>query len=144
MLVYGLMLSGSYVVGSGASLACTGWPLCTAQSWAVSNHLADVNVFHRLIATFVGLVMLWTLISAWRRWRIAPAQAWVALLAAVLFVAQSIFGGLIVLLNKPEFVAGLHLALATAVLGTPGLPSARAVNQAPVSPFPHVIRTQHT
>src|SRR5438552_6789634 len=30
LLVYGLMLSGSYVVGSGASLACTGWPLCSA------------------------------------------------------------------------------------------------------------------
>ena len=134
MLVYGLMLSGSYVVGSGASLACTGWPLCTAQSWAVSNHLADVNVFHRLIATFVGLVMLWTLISAWRRWRIAPAQAWVALLAAVLFVAQSIVGGLIVLLNKPEFVAGLHLALATAVWGTLVVLAAMAANQLRAAP----------
>src|SRR6266700_1903278 len=37
LLVYGLMLSGSYVVGSGASLACAGWPLCTPQFWAITN-----------------------------------------------------------------------------------------------------------
>src|SRR2546421_10369210 len=36
LFVYGLMLSGSYVVGSGASLACSGWPLCgTPPAWAV-------------------------------------------------------------------------------------------------------------
>ena len=117
LLVYGLMLSGSYVVGSGASLACPGWPLCTPPAWAVQYHLSDINIFHRLVATFVGLVLIWTLISAWRRRNVAPAQAWVALAAAVLFVAQSIVGGLVVLLNKPGFVAGLHLALATAVWG---------------------------
>ena len=29
LLVYFLMLSGSYVVGSGATLACPGWPICS-------------------------------------------------------------------------------------------------------------------
>ena len=45
LFVYGLMLSGSYVVRSGASLACPGWPLCgTPPTWAVTYHLADINV----------------------------------------------------------------------------------------------------
>jgi heme o synthase len=119
LLVYGLMLSGSYVVGSGATLACPGWPLCgTAPPWAVQYHLADVNSFHRLVATFVGLVLIWTLISAWRRRSVAPGQAWVALVAGVLFVAQAGVGGLVVLLKRPEFIAGMHLALATAVWGS--------------------------
>ncbi|MEO6892974.1 MAG: COX15/CtaA family protein, partial [Ktedonobacteraceae bacterium] len=65
LLVYLLMLSGSYVVGSGASLACTGWPLCgQAPAWAIQYHLADVNILHRLFATFVGLVLIWTLYAA--------------------------------------------------------------------------------
>src|SRR5207244_11238060 len=72
LLVYGLMLSGSYVVGSGASLACAGWPLCTPQFWAITNHLADINILHRLVATLVGLVLIWTLSSAWRRRKVAP------------------------------------------------------------------------
>ncbi len=134
LLVYGLMLSGSYVVGTGASLACTGWPLCTAPAWAIQYHLADINVFHRLVATFVGLVLIWTLISAWRRRSVAPTQAWVALVAAILFVAQSVVGGLIVLLNKPGFVAGLHLALATAVWGSLVVLAALAANQLRTAP----------
>jgi len=119
LFVYGLMLSGSYVVGSGATLACPGWPLCgTPPRWAVIYHLADINVLHRYIATFVGLVLIWTLISAWRRRKIAPGQAWVALVAGILFVVQAMVGGLIVLLQRPDAIAILHLALATAVWGT--------------------------
>ncbi|TMC14468.1 MAG: hypothetical protein E6J33_11800, partial [Chloroflexi bacterium] len=89
LLVYILMLLGSYVTGSGAALACPGWPLCTPASWAVSNHLADINILHRVYAVFVGLVTLWTVISALRRWRVARGQAIVALVGGVLFVYQA-------------------------------------------------------
>src|SRR5438132_12585059 len=135
LLVYGLMLSGSYVVGSGATLACPGWPLCgAAPQWAVQFHLSDINSFHRLVATFVGLVLIWTLVSAWRRRNVAPGQAWVALVAGVLFVAQSAVGGLIVLLKRPDFVAGLHLALATAVWGCLVLLAVLAARQLRAAP----------
>jgi heme o synthase len=135
LLVYGLMLSGSYVVGSGATLACPGWPLCgTAPQWAVQYRLADVNSFHRLVATFVGLVLIWTLISAWRRRNVAPGQAWVALVAGVLFVTQAIVGGLVVLMRRPDFVAGLHLALATAVWGSLVLLAVLAARQLRAAP----------
>src|SRR5258705_311700 len=75
-------------------------------------------MFHRIVATIVGLVLVWTLISAWRRRSIAPGQAWVAVAAGILFVAQSSVGALVVLWQRPVFIAGLHLALATAVWGT--------------------------
>ncbi len=129
LLVYILMLFGSYVTGSGAALACPGWPLCTPASWATSNHLADINILHRIFAVFVGLVTLWTVVSALRRWRVARGQAIVGLLGGVLFVWQAIVGGLIVLLKEPAFVAGLHLALATAVWGTLVLLAVLAANQ---------------
>src|SRR6266487_2298234 len=135
LLVYGLMLSGSYVVGSGATLACPGWPLCgNAPQWAVQYHLADVNTFHRLVATFVGLVLIWTLISAWRRRKVAPGQAWVALAAGILFVVQATVGGLVVLLERPDFVADLHLALATAVWGSLVLLAVLAARQLRAAP----------
>ena len=135
LLVYGLMLSGSYVVGSSATLACPGWPLCgTPPQWAIQYHLADINSFHRLVAVFVGLVLIWTLISALRRRKVAPGQAWVALAAGVLFVAQSGVGGLIVLLKRPDFVAGLHLALATAVWGCLVLLAVLAARQLRAAP----------
>src|SRR3989440_1638265 len=134
LLVYILMLLGSYVTGSGAALACPGWPLCTPASWAVSNHLADINILHRVYAVFVGLVTLWTVISALRRWRVARGQAIVGLVGGLLFVYQAVVGGLIVLLKEPAFVAGLHLALATAVWGTLVLLAAFASNQLRAAP----------
>src|SRR6266567_3354804 len=134
LLVYILMLLGSYATGSGAALACPGWPLCTPASWAVSNHLAEINILHRIYAVFVGLVTLWTVISALRRWRVARGQAIVGLVGGLLFVYQAIVGGLIVLLKEPAFVAGLHLALATAVWGTLVLLAALASNQLRAAP----------
>jgi heme o synthase len=134
LLVYILMLFGSYVTGSEAGLACLGWPLCAPASWAVSNHLADINILHRVFAVFVGLVMLWTVILGLRRWRIAPGQAIAGLVGGVLFVCQAIVGGLIVLLKEPAFVAGLHLALATAVWGTLVLLASLATNQLRAAP----------
>jgi len=139
LLVYILMLFGSYVTGSGAALACSGWPFCTPASWAVSNHLANINILHRVFAVFVGLVMLWTVIASLRRWRIARGQAVVGLVGGILFVYQAIVGGLIVLLKEPAFVAGLHLALATAVWGTLVLLAALATNQLRAAPQPQEI-----
>src|SRR5438876_6508834 len=134
LLVYILMLLGSYVTGSEAGLACTGWPFCTPAPWAVSNHLASINILHRVFAVFVGFVMLWTVISALRRWRVARGQAIVGLVGGMLFVCQAVVGGLIVLLEEPAFVAGLHLALATAVWGTLVLLAALATNQLRAAP----------
>src|SRR5260370_30831946 len=103
------MLGGLYGGGRGGTLACPGWPLCgAAPQWAVQFHLADINSFHRLVATFVGLVLIWTLVSAWRRRNVAPGQAWVALVAGVLFLTQAAVGGLIALFRQPEFLPCLH------------------------------------
>src|SRR5260370_33259194 len=142
LLVYILMLFGSYGTGSQAGLACLGWPLCTPASWAVSNHLAGINILHRVFAVFVGLVMLWTVIAALRRRRVAPGQAMVGLVGGVLFVCQAIVGGLIVLLKEPTFVAGLHLSLVTAVWGTLVLVPALAANQ--LRPPPQQQEIQRT
>ena len=139
LLVYILMLFGSYVTGSSAALACPGWPFCTPASWAVSNHLASINILHRVFAVFVGLVTLWTVIAALRRWRVARGQAIVGLVGGLLFIWQAIVGGLIVLLKEPAFVAGLHLALAAAVWGTLVLLAALASRQLRAAPQPQEI-----
>ena len=139
LLVYILMLLGSYVTGSQAALACPGWPFCTPSSWAAGTHLASINILHRVFAVFVGLVTLWTVIAALRRWRVARGQAIIGLAGGILFVWQAIVGGLIVLLKEPAFVAGLHLALATAVWGTLVLLAALASRQLRAAPQPQEI-----
>lgn len=139
LLTYILMLLGSYVTQSGAALACPGWPFCSPAPFAINTHLADINVLHRSFAVFVGLITLWTLVVAWGRRKTAPDQAWVALAAGVLFLAQTAVGGLIVMLNQPAFVAGLHLALATAVWLCLTLLAALAARQLRSVPTPDVV-----
>lgn len=134
LLVYLLMLLGSYVTGSGAALACLGWPLCTTASWAARYHLAEINILHRVVAVLVGCITLWTVVAALRRWRVARGQAILGLVSGMLFVCQAIAGALIVLLNKPAFVAGVHLALATAIWGTLILLATQAFNQLRAEP----------
>ncbi len=135
LLVYGLLLSGSYVFNSGASLACPGWPLCgAAPAWAIRFHLSDVNMFHRYVAALVGLVMIWTLLAALLRRCVAPGQAALAIVTGIFFIAQSSVGALVVLLNKPIYIADLHLALATAVWGCMALMAVLALRQWRIAP----------
>ncbi len=135
LLVYLLLLSGSYVFNTGASLACTGWPLCgVAPDWAVRYHLNDINMLHRYVAATIGLVMIWTLLAAWCRRNVAPGQARMAIAAGMLFIIQSAIGGLVVLWKKPIYIADLHLATATAVWACMVLLATMAVRQTLIAP----------
>ncbi len=134
LLIYLLLLSGSYVFNTGASLACQGWPLCgDAPDWAVRYHLDNINMLHRYIAAIIGLVIIWTLLAAWRRRNVAPGQARMAIAAGILFIIQSGVGALVVLWNRPidliSILADLHLAIATAVWACMVLLATMAVRQ---------------
>lgn len=138
LFVYILMLLGSYVTGSGAALACRGWPLCTPASGGIGYQLAEINLLHRVFAVVVGMLTLWTVTAALRRWRVAPGQAIIGLVSGMLFVCQAIVGAMIVLLDQPAFIAGIHLALATAILGMLVLLATLASNQVRAAPQPLV------
>ena len=124
ILTYLLLLSGSNVRGTSASLVCPGWPLCGRDVIPDTVVFQVVfNLFHRGFAVLVGLVIVATIIYAWRRRREAPKQAGIALAAAICFVIQAGVGGLMVTLGSQgveggyELTQGLHLGFATAVWG---------------------------
>ncbi len=111
-----LLISGSYVFGSGTSLACNGWPFC--ESGVIPGRLSDwVNFSHRLVAAVVGVVVLWACWRAWQARASSPALGWTALATVVLFALQVIAGAYVVFerLNGPW--PALHLAFAAAVWG---------------------------
>jgi len=112
---YLLILSGSLVVGSGASGACDGWPLCGGGFTFAFDRLPLIQLLHRGMAAVIGVVVIYALVSVLRRHRGVPAvRSAVALtLAALLF--QVAVGAAVVLLHLPAALRGLHLALATAV-----------------------------
>jgi protoheme IX farnesyltransferase len=125
ILTYGLLLSGSNVRGTGSTLVCPGWPLCGRANIPDSVvPYVVINLFHRGVATIVGLFLIGVILYAWRRRREAPRQARLAILAGVLFVIQAGVGAALVLVGSTandttgfEFSQGFHVAFGTAVWG---------------------------
>ncbi|HEY7123237.1 MAG TPA: heme o synthase [Ktedonobacterales bacterium] len=124
ILTYGLLLSGSNVRGTGATLVCPGWPTCGRTDIPDSAvPYVFVNLFHRSVATIVGFFLIGVILYAWRRRREAPRQARLAIVAGVLFVIQAGVGAALVLLGSANdinafgFSQGFHLAFGTAVWG---------------------------
>jgi heme o synthase len=110
-----LILSGSLVVGSGASAACAAWPLCGGGFSFSFDHLASVQLLHRALAGLIGLLVIVSVVSVLRRMGRHPAvRATIALtLAALAF--QVAVGAAVVTLHLPAPLRALHLALAAAV-----------------------------
>jgi len=112
---YLLILTGSLVVGSGASGACDAWPLCGGGFRLAVEGSPAIQLLHRGVAAVIGLLVVMSLLSVLARHRRQPAvRATVALtLAALAF--QVAAGAAVVTLHLPAVLRGLHLALASAV-----------------------------
>ncbi len=112
---YLLILSGSLVVGSGASGSCNAWPLCGGGFSLAFDGYPAIQLLHRGLAAAVGLLIIISLLALLNRYREERAvRATVALtLAALAF--QVAVGAAVVTLHLPAALRGLHLALASAV-----------------------------
>ena len=112
---YLLILSGSLVVGSGASGACDSWPLCGGGFSLAFDGYPAIQLLHRGLAAVIGVLVIVSLFRLLNRYRVERAvRATVALtLAALAF--QVAVGAAVVTLHLPAALRGLHLALASAV-----------------------------
>jgi len=112
---YLLILSGSLVVGSGASGSCDAWPLCGGGFSLAFDGYPAIQLLHRGLAAVIGVLILVSLFALLNRHREERAvRATVALtLAALAF--QVAVGAAVVTLHLPAALRGLHLALASAV-----------------------------
>ncbi len=111
--VFILILSGSYVVGAGATGACVSYPLCD-NDLLPTDGLEWIHMAHRLIAALVGVYLILTCVRAQRHGGLLQvAGRW----TLWLFVAQVLVGGANVLLGFPIVLNALHFTLAAAVWG---------------------------
>jgi heme A synthase len=105
---YLLLLTGSYVTRSGASLACPSFPLCGV---AARNRLIDIQMLHRYAAfsvAFLTLALVVWLVTRQEDRRLARF----AYLLGALLLAQLGLGVSNVLLRLPIWSRVLHLAVA--------------------------------
>jgi heme A synthase len=105
---YLLLLTGSYVTRSGASLACPSFPLCGI---AARNRLIDIQMLHRYAAFSVAFLTLALVIWLVTRQEDRRLARFAYVLGALLLVQLGL-GASNVLLRLPIWSRVLHLAVA--------------------------------
>lgn len=108
---YVLLLTGSYVTRSGASLACPAFPWCGSDTPAI-RHLIAIQMLHRYAAFSVAFLTLVTVVWLLTRQK-SPGLTWMAYGVGFLLLVQFGLGIANVLLRLPMWSRVLHLTVAT-------------------------------
>ncbi len=109
-----VILSGALVRGSGATLACTDWPLCNGEVLPFSQGaLASIHFMHRLMVLALGVALLLTTLAALRSGRDTRLKV-LTLLAAGLYLAQAGVGAMYVVSAAAPVWGAAHVGMAAA------------------------------
>lgn len=128
---YFLILVGGLVRASGAGLGCPDWPRCFG-SWIPPASAADLpagfavsqfnptlmwtEYLNRLLGVTVGLLILATLVSAWRHHRGTPRIVWPTAAAFVLVGFQGWLGGVVVQQGLAAWIVTIHMIVALVIV----------------------------
>jgi protoheme IX farnesyltransferase len=117
---YLLLLSGSYVTATpGALAACPQWPMCEGSFWPTTT-LQTIHMLHRLVATIVGLLIIFTLFRGYREGRRRLLSGGTMLmvlsyLGIIVLLTQVFIGAAAVWTHFPVSLRAYHIGLATAL-----------------------------
>ncbi|MEX2246089.1 MAG: COX15/CtaA family protein [Dehalococcoidia bacterium] len=106
------LILGSYISGTEASLACSGWPLCNGSLVPGGGSAEGLHFLHRLLAGVLGLLLaalVYVALDERRRQPLLLALCWAALAA---YVAQALVGAANIWTELADGVVIAHLGLA--------------------------------
>lgn len=115
LLTLGLIVFGAVVRVTDSGLGCGNhWPLCNGTIFPpLDNLTAWIEWLHRLFALLIGVFGLVTLVIAIRAYRQRnKAVLGATITAALLFLAQSALGAIVVVFDLPPTFVTLHLGTA--------------------------------
>ncbi len=118
VITFALIVIGSVVRTTGSGDACPDWPLCYGRIIPPFELRIWIEWTHRLVNTLVVPSVLILAIWATLRYRQDKLIFRGAWLAVILLVIQIALGGLVVLLQLPLGLVGIHLANALLILAT--------------------------
>lgn len=114
LVLFALVLTGSFVANTGASLAYSDWPLFNGGILSSGGKLANLHYAHRLMAAFSGLLVLAVVARAWQRPRQSNTVLAALAMATGLYVAQVFVGAANIWFDLAQSVRVAHLAIASA------------------------------
>lgn len=129
-----LVWIGGYVAESGASTACSGWPLCSGGVLPASDDQQIVHMTHRYLAALLVVPLAWLGIELARVRRTVWWATPVALSSAALYGAQVMIGAFNVWFTFPDALTISHTTVAATLWLTLSFGTVLALlNPGPVS-----------
>ena len=111
-----LLVSGSIVVGEGASTACGSWPLCSGSMIIPSGDVKfALHMSHRIVSVVTGLIIVAVALWVWRMREWWPGAGVCAIVLAALLVGQVFIGAANPWSAFAPVWKGIHVSAATAV-----------------------------
>jgi heme A synthase len=109
---FATLVLGSYISGTDASLACSGWPLCNGSLVPGGDSDVGLHYLHRVLAGMLGVLLLALTYIAWEDRRRQPLLLELAAVACAVFVAQALIGAANIWTELAAGVVVAHLTLA--------------------------------
>lgn len=124
--VWALVVLGGIVRVTESGLGCPDWPLCDGRVVPVRQREAWIETSHRWLAGLASVLVLLVAIWAWRRYRERRDVLLPAVTAVVLIPVQALLGAVVVWLEVPGPVVGVHFVLGMLFLAAAALTAAAA------------------
>lgn len=110
-----IILTGALVRGSGATLACTDWPLCNGEFIPVDQgRLQMVHMLHRFAVAGLGITLLLLLWGVWQARRSQKLVFIFTILSCGLYLLQALVGAIFVWTEATPIWGASHVGLASA------------------------------
>lgn len=114
---YFLVILGSTVRVTESGMGCPGWPLCYGQVGPIDNFHSVMEQSHRYLVAVVTVLVVLTVLAAWRWGRGRRSVLVPALAALVIIAVQIVLGAVTVLTHNAPVTVALHLLTAMVLLG---------------------------
>ena len=106
------LVLGSYISGTDAALACSGWPLCNGSIFPGGNSAEGLHMLHRFVAGGLGILIFALAYVGWEQRRTSPWLVALPVFAAVAYIAQALVGAANIWTTLAAGVVVTHLSLA--------------------------------
>ncbi len=130
--VWALVAVGGIVRVSESGLGCPDWPLCGGRIVPSGYKEPLIEFSHRATAAISIALLVWATVWALRRYR-SRRDLLVPLAAAVVLVPfQAVLGAIVVWLELPDRLVGVHFMVGMAMLALATFAAAIAVRRGPL------------
>ena len=127
---WALVAVGGIVRVTESGLGCPDWPLCDGRLVPAQHKEPLIETSHRWVAGLVSVLVVLVFVWAWRRYRERRDVVVPALAAVALIPVQALLGAIVVWLELPGWIVGVHFVVGMLFLAATVLTAGAAWRQA--------------